>query len=216
MIKVFEILGGGERDGLEIYPAPNVFNTYITHRVEGSTQCGISHDFKMVCRLRLTFEWIIFKFTSGMKSFKLLGFPEFMEDEPEEVLVLKAIHLGMWNFCRRVDGEDQSGNKNWWHPKIVDCQWTNTSELSQTELGSCPYRLLWLNCRPHFFREPSNAIKFTYSVLKSKYRALISEQSWTTGFMTTLSRCHFVASDLWSNSNCLRHRNNLGFKFIQS
>ena len=47
-----------------------------------------------------------------MKSFKLLGLPEFMEDEPEEVLILKAIHLGMWNFYRRVDGEGQSGNKS--------------------------------------------------------------------------------------------------------
>lgn len=56
MIKVFEILGGGERDGLEIYPAPNVFNTYITHRVVGSNE---------LCRLQ--------KLSSGRQHSEELG-----------------------------------------------------------------------------------------------------------------------------------------------
>lgn len=54
MIKVFEILGGGGMDGVEIYPAHNVLNAHITDRSVGSTQCSISHDFKIVCRLRIT------------------------------------------------------------------------------------------------------------------------------------------------------------------
>lgn len=70
------------------------------------------------------------------------------------------------------------------------------SELLQMELVSCPYGLLWLHCRSHFFRELSVAIKFAYSVLKSKHRALTSDQSLSTSFMITLSRCHFVASNM--------------------
>ena len=78
MIKVFEILGGGvgkEREGgegmgavftggrgleqkwgVEFYPAPNIFNAYITHRTVRSIQCDISHNFKTVYSLRITFE----------------------------------------------------------------------------------------------------------------------------------------------------------------
>lgn len=54
---------------------PMSLNAHITDRIVGSIQCDVSLDFKIICKLTITFEWAIFKFTSGMKLFELLGHP---------------------------------------------------------------------------------------------------------------------------------------------
>ena len=52
---------------------PTSLNAQITDRIVGSIQCDISLDSKVICKLTITFEQDIFKSTSAMKLFELLG-----------------------------------------------------------------------------------------------------------------------------------------------